>query len=107
MLREPMSVSGGSRYIPPQVGSHISISSTMAITRANTSLGQSDMCRRLSLVTGNLRTRQGCARGTARGGSQSSHRLGFLQPGESLVEPLRLHQVDSDVVIRRAELRVD
>src|SRR5437899_1465140 len=61
MLREPLSVSGGSRYIPSQVGSHISISSTMAITSANTSLGHSDMCRRLSLITGNLRTRHGSA----------------------------------------------
>jgi len=37
----------------------------------------------------------------------ASHLLGFLQPGKSLVEALPLHQVDSDVVIRRAELRVD
>ncbi len=49
MPREPMSVSGGSRYIPPQVGSHISISSTRAITRANTSLGHSDTACLLDL----------------------------------------------------------
>src|SRR5438034_2407187 len=49
MLQEPLSVSGGSRYIPSQVGSHISISSTMAITRANTSLGHSDTACLLDL----------------------------------------------------------
>src|SRR6266446_6971542 len=37
----------------------------------------------------------------------ASHLLGFLQPGESLVEALPFHQVAPDVVTRRAELRVD
>src|SRR5713101_8167224 len=54
-----MSVSGGSRYIPPQVGSHISISSAIAITRANTSPRYSDMGRRPFLVAG---TRHVCHR---------------------------------------------
>src|SRR2546426_12535864 len=51
MVREPLSVLGGSRYIPAQVGTDTNVSRRMAIARASTSLRYSDTGCRLSLAT--------------------------------------------------------
>jgi hypothetical protein len=45
-----------SGYVPPPIASQTSITSTVPMTSANTSLKYSDRGRHLSLVTGNLTT---------------------------------------------------
>jgi hypothetical protein len=49
-------MSGNCRYVPPPIASQTSITSTVPMTNANTSLTYSDKSRHLSLVTGNLTT---------------------------------------------------
>src|SRR6266446_2477813 len=49
-------MSGNCRYVPPPIASQTSITSTVPMTSANTSLQYSDRSGHLSLVTGNLTT---------------------------------------------------
>jgi hypothetical protein len=49
-------MSGNRRYVPPPIASQTSITSTVPMTSANTSLKYSDRSGHLPLVTGNLTT---------------------------------------------------